>query len=235
LWIFPSIYAAIGFAVGYALDEVRAWRSNANKLRPVVAAAFIFLLSVLCADIVNTGRRTLVLGGDNHGLDDRRAVRFLLNQRQPGDVLLTTRFGFPAVWWYGNIPVSEPNLGRVFPQDEARLFELLHASPEAPGCRGPQPQNPLARVLKGTRRALVYLGFASKIPPGFQELVLDELAALGTLASYSEISELGLVAIFDLQLTHPAWEQPLENQVRRQAKEGERLAGCVGVHRARRW
>ena len=235
LWIFPSIYAAIALAVDYTIDEIRSWSISAHKVRPALAGAFLVLLAVLCVDIVNTGRKTMVLGGDNHGLDDRRAVRFLMNQRQPGDVLLTTRFGFPAVWWYGDIPVSEPNRGRVFPQDEARLFELVHVWPDGPGCRGPQPPNHLARVLTGTRRALVHLGFASRIPPGFQELVLDELSALGTLVSYRETSELGVVAIFDLQLTNPEWDPKHESQIRRELKGGERLAGCVGIHRARRW
>jgi hypothetical protein len=65
--------------------------------------------------------------------------------------------------------------------------------------------------------------------------VLDELSALGTLVSYRETSELGVVAIFDLQLTNPSWDPERENRIRRELIGGERLVGCVGVHRARRW
>ncbi len=39
-------------------------------------------------------------------------VHRLMRQQEPGDALLTTRLGLPAVWWYGEISLSDAATAR---------------------------------------------------------------------------------------------------------------------------
>jgi hypothetical protein len=179
---------------------------------------------VVCLDIFEKGRERVIVRGANHGLDDGRGVRLLMLQREPGDVLLTPHFGLPAVWWYGQISTAEPNRGRTFPDDGAPILEIGHRWFGADGCRARTRLMALSQALEGAPRASVYLGFDSNNPPGFQQMVLDDLARLGTRVFYSRVASEGLVAIFDLRQPPPAQREPVN-----------RLDGCVGVHHARRW
>ena len=234
LWIMPAMYAAVAFALEDVIERGRASFSRRKWAAVAVAITFAVIVGRVWADIVERGRDSLIVGGDNHGLDDRRALRFLMVQRQPGDVVLTTHLGLPAVWWYGNIPISEPNRGSRHPQDGASIFELTHIGPGDPGCQGPRPRSQLSQALAGSHRAAVHLGFASRVPPGLQELVLDELSELGTPVAYRPIAAEGIVAIFDLRLPPQSWRLSVERQTGRQL-DVARLTGCIGVQPARRW
>ncbi len=235
LWMFPVLYAAVALAVDDVIERGRTGflrRKWANVAAAVMFAGIVGLVSV---DIVRRGRDDLIVGGDNHGLDDRSAMRFLMSQRQPGDVLLTTHFGLPAVWWYGDILISDPNRGSTDPKDGTLAFELTYIDRGAPGCRNRRSASRLAPVLAGRNRAAVHLGFASRIPPGFQELVLDELSTLGTLVSYRPIASEGVVAIFDLRLPPQSWTVNVTRPTGQQIEYVKRPAGCLGIRRARRW
>ena len=233
LWMIPALYAGLAFATDDVIDQGRAFVTHRRWPRAAIAAAVAVLVASVSVNIIGRGRDNLIVGGDNHALDDRRGLRFLMAQRQPGDVLLTSHFGLPAIWWYGNVAISDPNRGRRHP-DGARIFELTHVEAGSAGCRGGAPWSQLSRALSGSRRAVVYLGFASRIPPGFQDLVLDELSSLGTPVSYRRISHEGVSAIFDLTLPPQLWSGYVENPVR-ELKNGERLSGCVAARAARRW
>ena len=50
-----------------------------------------------------------------HSVDDRSAIRFVMTQRRPGDAMLVTHLGLPAVWWYAGVDLSEANEGASLP------------------------------------------------------------------------------------------------------------------------
>ncbi|WP_410971650.1 hypothetical protein, partial [Salmonella sp. SAL4437] len=53
----------------------------------------------VAANVVRRGVPDLRLRPrSNYGLDDRSSVRFVLANHRPGDAILTTHFGLPAVW-----------------------------------------------------------------------------------------------------------------------------------------
>src|SRR5207244_2584116 len=123
-------------------------------------------------------------------------LRWLVAQRQSGDVFLSTQLGLPAIWWYAPISVADPNAGRTNPVDGAPILEI-HFAAGLEECRTPGERNEISSALAGRRRASVYLGFASQNPPGLQELVLDKFSELGRLTSYRRIGS-GVAAMFDL-------------------------------------
>ena len=74
-----------------------------------------------------------------------------MGQWQPGDALMTTRLGLPAVWWYGMIPISdEAGAGKVL-RDGSPVYEA--------GLTNDCPSRQLEDALQNHRRVLLYLGF----------------------------------------------------------------------------
>ena len=128
LWTTPALYAAIAIAAGDAFERDDRPRSPREWVGVGVAIVCAVSAWAVCLDIFEKGRQNVIIQGANHGLDDRRGVRLLMNQREPGDVFLTAHLGLPAVWWYGNISTAEPIRGRTFAEDGARLWEISHAS-----------------------------------------------------------------------------------------------------------
>jgi hypothetical protein len=224
LWTTPPLYAALAIAAGDAFERndrprsVREWVGFGAAIVCAVGAWAV------CLDIFERGRQNVIIRGANHDLDDRRGVRLLMNQREPGDVFLTAHLGLPAVWWYGQISTAEPNRGRAFPGDGAPLWEISHRQFGVDRCRADAPLTALSKALAGAPRASVYLGFDSNNPPGFQQLVLDDLAQLGTRVFYSRVASEGVSAIYDFR-------QPPDAPGPRIYK----LTGCVAVQPAKRW
>ena len=224
LWTTPALYAAIAIAAGDVFERDDRPRSPRAWVGVGIAIVCAVSAWAVCFNIFEKGRRNVIIRGANHDLDDRRGVRLLMNQREPGDVFLTAHLGLPAVWWYGNISTAEPNRGRTFPEDGARIFEVSHRHFGADRCRAGAPLTALSDALAGAPRASVYLGFDSNNPPGFQQLVLDELAQLGTRVFYTRVAGEGVSAIYDLR--HPP-DAP--------GPRIYRLTGCVAVQPAKRW
>jgi hypothetical protein len=223
LWTTPALYAAIAIAAGDVFERHHRPRSLRGWIGVTVATICGVSAWLVSFDILEKGRERVIIRGANHGLDDGRGVRLLMQQREPGDILLTAHFGLPAVWWYGQISTAEPNRGRMFP-DGARIFEIRHRWSGEEGCRTRTQLRELSDALAGAPRVAVYLGFDSNNPLGFQHLVLDDLARLGTRVFYSRVASEGVAAIYDLR--HPPDAQ---------GERIYRMAGCVGVQRARRW
>jgi hypothetical protein len=223
LWTTPALYAAIAIAAGDVFE--RDDRPRSPRAWAHVGVAIVCAISAwaVCFDIFEKGRRRVIIRGANHELDDRRGVRLLMLQRQPGDVFLTVHFGLPAVWWYGHVSTAEPNRGRTFSEDGARILEISHRYFGADRCRTDNRLRALSDALAGAPRASVYLGFDSDSPPGFQQLVLDDLAQLGTRIFYTRVAS-GVSAIYDLRLPPDAPGPRIY-----------KLAGCVAVQPARRW
>lgn len=234
LWVVPALY--IGIAL-FADSAVRFGR-NAYRRRSWTRAAFAVVIALigfqLCADVFRRGKQHLQVGrpvNSNHELDDRTAVKWLMEQRQPGDaVMAMTLLSLPAVWWYGRIPISDPALGGSRHSDGGPVLVVEYASPRA-AC-GP---NELGAALDGRRRVLVYFGFGSDRPPGFEDLVLESLGRLGVIAATRAFAENGRAAVVNLTLR----PQPQGTVVDadRTGAPANALArdGCISVRPARRW
>ncbi|MGE3888357.1 MAG: hypothetical protein AB7H81_18125, partial [Vicinamibacterales bacterium] len=113
IWALPALYIGIAVLASRALAVTanavprRRWATFVAGVTALVAAVWV------TADVVTQGAEYLRFDlnryarDDNHQLDDRSAVRWLLARRQPGDVLVTTHLALPAIWWYGDVPMGE--------------------------------------------------------------------------------------------------------------------------------
>ena len=234
-WIVPALYAAIAAAAADSLHRGREWLMR-NNLRSLGTATLAMLVVwPFCLSLIEPAQVTLAAlrGPDNHGFDDRTGLHFLMDQSRPGDAYLATHFTLPGVWWYGRISIAEPTGGSALTEGGAPIYQLEHQGPDHRICRAEQPH--LQSTLESAQRAVVYLGFDSLAPEGFQQLVLDELSEFATLVDYRHIGSLGAAAIFDLHA------QPSEDAIfgARKLWHGmrprSRLRGCVDIHVARRW
>ena len=154
-------------------------------------------------------------------------------QRQPGDVLIATHLGLPALWWYGGIGIADPGAGSRHPGDGAAILELRHHWPGSGTCEPIDGKSQPERALAGARRAAVFLGFDSDIPPGLQELALNTFNEFARLVSFKLIASEGTVAIFDLTL--PPDREFLAVPPRWGRHDSPVLRGCVSLRPARRW
>jgi hypothetical protein len=221
LWILPALFVGIAVLADTAVRVGRAAYARARLLELALAAIGAAVVFALCADVLHRYWQELGVrpSRSNHALDDRTAVRWLMAQRQPGDVLVTTRLALPAMWWYAGL------------QDAAPMFEVSYA-PADSVCR----PDGLREVLHGYSRALVYLGFRfDDVPRGFDDLLLDRLSDLGTLVAYRPFAGWSRAAVLDLHA--PSRRDPLV-PARPGFQPEDRVApldGCLAVQPARRW
>ncbi|MCM3880449.1 MAG: hypothetical protein ND807_10115, partial [Vicinamibacterales bacterium] len=202
LWMLPSLYIAMAITV--------------DRVRTAAAMAVAVVTVIVSVDIARAGVQELRLRPrSNHNLDDRAGVRFLMTQRQPGDVLVTMRMGLPAVWWYAGADVPALEARHHVPGSECRASDL-------------------ATALNGKTRVALYLGFASDVPEGLQKLVLDTLSSRGTMTAYKRVAEEGVAAVFDLREPPVPWGTLVtpEGTV---AGPVVRPPGCIGFFQQTRW
>jgi hypothetical protein len=198
LWIAPAVYLGVALAIGRAVPAA-ADAFRARRWIPFAAAAAIAWLGVqLCVDLVDRGlvyfaatRGTV----SNHALDDRAAVAWLLGHRRPGDAIVTTQPGLPAIWWYGEVNLANGDVARL--ADGTPVLEA-DVAPDAE-C----PERSLRRALQGRRRALVYLGFGFEGSNDLDRVLLAAATEHGKMVSLVRFAEIGRVAVIDLTATHP--------------------------------
>lgn len=228
LWIAPALYTGIALLADAGLHYGRrAWSQRQWRLAAPGAAAVAAALYV-GGDILATGAGHLDLGipsDSNHALDDRAAVRWLLARRRAGDALISTRLGWPAIWWYGDIGLRRPPPGGRLP-DGSRMWELTLERAH------PQCRTDLREALAGHRRALLYVGFPDS-PPDFFDEVLRELERLGTVVDSASFSAISRVAVVDLRPAGPDGEG--SPPAAAADSGGGPDAACIGLRAARRW
>ena len=193
-------------------------------MRRLWIAVLAALVAPVSADIVGRGWREYRGGRwphSNQGLQDRDAIRWLLARRQPGDVIITTRLGAPALWWYGEVPVHGPSAGGAMP-DGTPILEAAREPGHA--C----DSGSVTELMCGYRRALVYSGFPDQ-PAGFVDLLLDTLAPAGAVAEERHFDLLGHAAVVELGSAAAGRAR------RARVVEGVTLDGCVSLAPARRW
>jgi len=211
LWMVPSLY------VGVALLADVAWVSfieGRSSSRPAAAAAII-VAALICGDIaargVEDGIRRALSAADNHRLDDRAAVRWLKSEKQAGDVWVTTHYGVPAIWWYAGIAGE-------------RIIEVGH-HPEGPECR----DDGLTAALAAAPRVLVYLGFRfDDVPPGFDDLLVRRLSALGSVTAYRPFADASEALIIDRRVPSAA-PTTMSQLDPRTAADQKPIDGCFTV------
>jgi hypothetical protein len=228
LWTAPALY----LATACCLDAGIRWASDRSKqrraLRTGAGAALIAAAVWLSADIVRGGWRDMADGRPretNHQLDDRTGVGWLRAQARPGDAVLTTALALPAIWWYGNVPVSPPTSGTSF----LGGGPILEVSYRPPGHECDAAA--LARALAGHDRALVYFGFRfDDVPAGFDDLLLRNLERIGRVRAVQQFAGVTRVAVIEL-----ARREDAAGAAGPPSSSSLRLEGCVSVQPAARW
>jgi hypothetical protein len=216
LWMVPALYAGIALAIDRTVRSTReAWREG-HRVRAGWTMAVACAAMVFCAGILQrgAGRFHMERPTSKQGSDDRTAVSWLISHRQPGDALISTRLGLPALWWYGRISIAD-DAG----QGTRAMYEVAHRR-QGPGCG-------LAAALKDHRRVLVYVGFPD-MPRGFDELLFAELDRIGAISAYREEAELSRAAVVDLGAPGPD-DAAFVNREPRPA-----IDGCVAIRGAGR-
>ena len=234
LWAVPSLYVGIALC-GDAAVRLAAGALSIRRRRALAvvsaAAAGVAALGV-SGDVVYRGVMALAhKPQSNYGLDDRSGIRTLLAMHQPGDVVLTTHYGLAALWWYGQIDVSDPDR-TVQLADGSPVYELEYVEPGAACERG---REKLAAALTGHRRTSIYLGFRLNVlPVGFDSLVTQEFSSRGALVGFKQYAEESRVAVFDLS-DGPSSARAGSAGDSDSGDPAPLPPGCVSVSRARRW
>jgi hypothetical protein len=222
LWVVPALYVGIALVLdtSIAILRDRAARGLARTSLAVIAALAVAVLGV---DVVRRGVNDFHRGrpaDSNHRLDDRGAVRWLVQQLRPGDALLATHLALPALWWYGHFPLADS--AGAGSQTPARLpiLEVRHEG-DARACR----EDRLRTNLAGVRRALVYYGFRfDDVPRGFDDALLQQLGRFGTVTDFRGFAGASRVAIVELHADSSSL-----------ASGSQAIPGCVDARPARRW
>jgi hypothetical protein len=228
LWAVPAMYVGIALCLDAGVRWARDGYRRARPARLAVAALMLSATVWVCLDIAGRGWRNMAEGrplDTNHALDDRTAVRWLVAEAGPGDAVLTTTLGLPAVWWYGSIPISPPPSGASLPNGSPILEILYHPPGSACDADG------LRQALGAHRRVLVYFGFAfDAVRPGFDELVVQELERIGHVIEFRRFAGTTRAAVVQVD---PVGERPEAHD------DGPHHSthpnGCVSVRPAIRW
>jgi hypothetical protein len=237
LWIIPAVYVGIALAADHVLSP-HVWRLRQSGrprtvITAVMATTLLIATGLLVRDLVGRGHQEVHRDTTtNHRLDDRQGVTTLLAGRRAGDVVISTRLGLPAIWWYGRVLVGGPGGGTRF-VDGSPILEATY-EPPSPLCSDPGRLSSLTgpAALNGTTRALVYLGFRfDDVPDGFDQLMLDELSTVGTITEVPRFHGWGRGAILTLGETTMSAPRlpPLEG------RDPVHLDGCINLVPAERW
>jgi hypothetical protein len=195
LWIAPALAVGVGLAVDRAARVAFAGVQRRNVARFAVGVVVAASAIRLCDDMMARGGRhsfQFERPDLKHDLDDRAAVRWLMARRQQGDAILATMLAWPAIWWYGEVPIGVDAAAQGRMPDGGAMF--LVTPPELdPACAG----TPLAEALRGHRRVLVYFGFPD-FPDGFPDRLQSRLDELGSRTASERFGKIGQAAVIDL-------------------------------------
>jgi len=226
LWIVPALYLGIallfdaGLRQGLPSWRMRQWARLAACAIAAVGAVYV------SSDIAvrGVGSRDLVhRAQSNRAVDDRRAVAWLMARHRPGDVIISTRLGWPAIWWYADIPIRRPIPGGHM-RDGSVMFDVSQERVRA-GCR-----QRIREALNRYQRILVYVGFRDMPEPFFDRL-LTELSFFGPVVEQGQFADLGRAVVIE---RHPPDKDAGPDPASDPAEDAQ-LTVCVEFHTARRW
>ena len=216
LWFVPALYLGVALFADSAASLMRQSRGRWGWISAGLAAVAAIVTFQVCSDVFRHGvddMRNFRLVGSNRSTDDRTAILWLMSHRQPGDVVVTTRLGLPAVLWYGDLRrrFLSPNIPRRNPS----------AAP-----RG-------SAIDSREGRALAYLGFQD-FPAWFDDQLLQTLTDGGSVLAMRHFGSLSRAAVVALDApagsmsAAPRWKDAVDEPL-------SQSYGCVTGREARRW
>jgi hypothetical protein len=226
LWMVPTLYLGIAMFADRGVLWLRGKPPARSSMKVASACVILVMVVALCADIVDRGIFDVRAGrprDSNHEADDRTALAWVMQQRQPGDLLITTRHALPAIWWYGGVPIAEGG-GHQFSDGGGIFTAELHE--DRRGCRG----RGLDTAVTGRQRVQVYFGFPDS-PPGFDDLLLQQLSKFGAITAVRHFAGRSRAAVVDPAVTGVSdlfWEDAGKDT-------GSLPKGCIAVRRGRIW
>ena len=149
-----------------------------------------------------------------------------MKYRQPGDAVAATQLTWPALWWYGELPLPGTDPAIPPPREAPAMLELVYVSNAE--CE----RSSLETAFDGHRRVLVYVGFPDS-PEGFDDLLFRALDDLGAVVAYGRFSEPSRAVVIDLR--PDAVDSMSIPQRQKPPGRPEPLDGCVGARPMRRW
>ena len=224
VWIVPALFVGVALLLNRGLRAFSGGAVAATAARAAVQVAAVAVSIIVSADIWRSGYPALDLGpprNSNHGLDDRSSVGWLLERAAPGDAILTTRLGWPAIWWYGDIPIRRPLRGGELRPDVV-AYQVTH---EAPGANCASYED----FFRTHRRALVYVGFPD-MPDGFYDLLLSEMTRSGMIVDHRRFAGRSNLLVIERRPVGAA-----DQQAGNAAPQPDALEGCTTLGRPRRW
>ena len=229
IWMAPALYIGIALVFDRALSMGRDSYNRRRWSGLILPALIIAAELPLVTSIVKKGADDVEARSPDskQHFDDRTSVRWLIRRARPGDAVLTTRLGWPAIWWYGEIPIGDGMTAGAAPEGLSG-YQVRHVQ-NTRDCDGDE----LAAALKNHPRVLVYLGFRD-IPEGFDDLLLYRLSELGTVSAYREFTDVSRAAIIDLG-TAGANDLTLQLRSRTMPEGKTPVPGCIGTQPAQRW
>jgi hypothetical protein len=151
LWMTPLVYLGVALLADRAAEWAahawrrRTWRLLSAALAAAIGSGWIAVNLAQHADGFLAPRDQ-----DTPDRGDAAAVRWMFAARTPGDVIVTTHQGWPAIWWYGSISPGD---------ESASTLELTPHVNSA--C-----DEDLGRTIARSRRTLIFVGFPD-VPPTF--------------------------------------------------------------------
>ncbi len=226
LWTVPAAY--LGWALLVDRAETLA-RRPARLSRSAAATAAAMVLGAVGAlvsvDVVRRGTQEigiLARATDNHALDDRAAIAWLLAAQRPGDALVTTHLGLPAVWWYGRGAVSASAASGDILENGLPVLEVGHAT-RASVCDAATG----LRALDAYPRVLVYLGFRfDDVPKTFDAQLLASLKHYGVMVADEHFGSASRVVVV---------ERASSTRGPESEEDVTPFAGCLTLATASRW
>ena len=235
LWVVPALYLGCALIVDRAARLTLSFRlprlETTARQRYVLIALGVSVIVAgirLTIDIVEQGYGAHLITHSFstwQAMNDRDGVRWLMRYRQPGDAFAATRLAWPALWWYGNLPLPAA-APAMQPQEASPMYEVVYLSDH--NCE----RSSFAAAFHGQRRVLVYLGFPDR-PEGFDDLLLRALDDLGGIVAYNEFSEPSRAVVIDLQ--PDAADSTVIPRRQKRPDQARPLAGCVRARPMRRW
>ncbi len=228
LWIVPSLYVGLAYFVEASGNMAAAASNSPRRWARLVAAGALVLVGVAVVGDVGLRGVEDIRGNrprtSHHQLDDRAAVRALMQAYEPGDVLMTTKLGLPALWWYAGIPAARPGLNGSRQPDGSPILRVDYMPP-GPGCA----HDDVRAALEDRRRVLVYFGFrVDDVPQGFDELLLDRLRELGRITFDRAFADNGRAVVVDLR-ARPGLRSDRPSGKDVGAATIPRRPGCLGL------
>ena len=219
IWIVPALYVGIMLLADRAARALPSAWQNRQWVAAALSIVTIVLTVRLASDVVVRGYHDLDIPhpSEKQQLNDRAAVRWLLAQQRSGDTLLTTRLGWPAIWWYGGISIAYPDENT----NRAEGYEMTYET----RCTGPLELPP------NTRRLLVYLGFPD-VPNGFESVLKRSLDEVGVTTRSQKYADRGRTFVVDLDRRSARVNPSVSDDPDAAAKQ---LPGCIGIRPLRRW